>query len=148
MLHLGLARQQISVLLSIHHNALSQTRDFRWRWAHQPHVSSAQRWIRDGDRYRLSPLHPRQRRQPTSPWARKLSPLLETLHNWVLSFSFSYRSNMPPPQIKQDINRSGWETTDFPSVCESCLPENPYVQMLKENYGAECKIVSSIMFRC
>ncbi|KAL2215203.1 putative Pre-mRNA-splicing factor slt11 [Thermoascus aurantiacus ATCC 26904] len=47
---------------------------------------------------------------------------------------------MPPPQIKQDINRSGWETTDFPSVCESCLPENPYVQMLKENYGAECKI--------
>lgn len=49
---------------------------------------------------------------------------------------------MPPPQIKQDLNRSGWETTDFPSVCETCLPENPYVQMLKEDYGAECKIVS------
>lgn len=47
-----------------------------------------------------------------------------------------------PPQIKQDLNRSGWETTDFPSVCENCLPENPYVQMLKEDYGAECKIVS------
>ncbi|KAL4889895.1 hypothetical protein BDV59DRAFT_185706 [Aspergillus ambiguus] len=47
---------------------------------------------------------------------------------------------MPPPQIKQDLNRSGWETTDFPSVCESCLPDNPYVQMLKEDYGAECKI--------
>lgn len=46
-----------------------------------------------------------------------------------------------PPQIKQDLNRSGWESTDFPSVCESCLPENPYVQMLKEDYGAECKIV-------
>ncbi|KAL4997528.1 Pre-mRNA-splicing factor slt11 [Aspergillus recurvatus] len=45
-----------------------------------------------------------------------------------------------PPQIKQDLNRSGWETTDFPSVCENCLPENPYVQMLKEDYGAECKI--------
>ncbi|KAI9375589.1 Pre-mRNA-splicing factor slt11 [Aspergillus egyptiacus] len=45
-----------------------------------------------------------------------------------------------PPQIKQDLNRSGWESTDFPSVCESCLPENPYVQMLKEDYGAECKI--------
>jgi hypothetical protein len=41
-----------------------------------------------------------------------------------------------PPQIKQDLNRSGWETTDFPSVCERCLPENPYVQMLKEDYGA------------
>ncbi|KAE8155030.1 hypothetical protein BDV25DRAFT_64536 [Aspergillus avenaceus] len=45
-----------------------------------------------------------------------------------------------PPQIKQDLNRSGWETTDFPSVCENCLPDNPYVQMLKEDYGAECKI--------
>ncbi|KAL2866922.1 Pre-mRNA-splicing factor ECM2 [Aspergillus lucknowensis] len=45
-----------------------------------------------------------------------------------------------PPQIKQDLNRSGWESTDFPSVCENCLPENPYVQMLREDYGAECKI--------
>ena len=48
-----------------------------------------------------------------------------------------------PPQIKQDLNRSGWESTDFPSVCENCLPENPYVKMLKEDYGAECKMVSS-----
>ncbi|KAG8627147.1 hypothetical protein KVT40_004630 [Elsinoe batatas] len=41
---------------------------------------------------------------------------------------------------KQDLNRSGWESTDMPSVCERCLPDNPYVQMLKEDYGAECKI--------
>ncbi|KAL3418937.1 RNA recognition domain-containing protein [Phlyctema vagabunda] len=45
-----------------------------------------------------------------------------------------------PPQIKQDLNRSGWETTDFPSVCENCLPENPFVQMLKEDAGEECKL--------
>ncbi|KAI1759599.1 hypothetical protein GGR53DRAFT_133422 [Hypoxylon sp. FL1150] len=45
-----------------------------------------------------------------------------------------------PPQIKQDLNRSGWESTDFPSVCENCLPPNPYVKILKEDYGAECKI--------
>ena len=47
---------------------------------------------------------------------------------------------MAAPQIKQDLNRSGWETTDFPSTCENCLPDNPYVQMLKEDHGAECKI--------
>lgn len=47
---------------------------------------------------------------------------------------------MPAAQIKQDLNRSGWETTDFPSSCENCLPDNPYVQMLKEDHGAECKI--------
>lgn len=51
------------------------------------------------------------------------------------------QSSAMPPQIKQDLNRSGWESTDFPSVCESCLPENPYVKMLKEDYGAECKLV-------
>ncbi|KAG8530089.1 Pre-mRNA-splicing factor slt11 [Bacidia gigantensis] len=45
-----------------------------------------------------------------------------------------------PPQIKQDLNRSGWESTDFPSVCENCLPDNPYVQMLKQDHGLECKI--------
>ncbi|KAH7308689.1 pre-mRNA splicing factor slt11 [Stachybotrys elegans] len=45
-----------------------------------------------------------------------------------------------PPQIKQDLNRSGWESTDFPSVCEKCLPDNPYVKMLKQDYGAECKM--------
>jgi hypothetical protein len=53
---------------------------------------------------------------------------------------------MATPQIKQDLNRSGWETTDFPSVCENCLPDNPYVQMLKEDYGAECKIVCLYFF--
>lgn len=46
-----------------------------------------------------------------------------------------------PPQIKQDLNRAGWESTDFPSVCENCLPDNPYVKMLKEDYGLECKLV-------
>lgn len=47
-----------------------------------------------------------------------------------------------PPAIKHDLNRSGWETTDFPSVCERCLPEGNYVQMLKEDHGAECKLCS------
>lgn len=63
------------------------------------------------------------------------------LEAFLCAKSLLYLFTMPP-QIKQDLNRSGWETTDFPSVCETCLPDNPYVKMLKEDYGAECKLVS------
>ncbi|KAF2097273.1 pre-mRNA-splicing factor slt11 [Rhizodiscina lignyota] len=50
---------------------------------------------------------------------------------------------MPPVNaIKHDVNRSGKESQDFPSVCENCLPDANFVQMLKEEYGAECKICS------
>ncbi|KAI9745084.1 MAG: Pre-mRNA-splicing factor slt11 [Claussenomyces sp. TS43310] len=45
-----------------------------------------------------------------------------------------------PPQIKQDLNRSGWESTDFPSVCESCLGDVSMVKMLKADHDDECKM--------
>lgn len=61
-------------------------------------------------------------------------------------------------QIKKDLNRAGWETTEqvfddvfdmkganfssFPSVCENCLPDGNFVQMLKDDHGAECKLCS------
>ena len=38
------------------------------------------------------------------------------LHKSIL---ISITISTMPPQIKQDLNRSGWETTDFPSVCEN-----------------------------
>lgn len=42
--------------------------------------------------------------------------------------------------IRSGINRQGWEQSDFPVACEKCYGENPYMRMLKENYGQECRI--------
>jgi len=41
-----------------------------------------------------------------------------------------------------DLSKSGWEKSEFPIICESCLGENPFVRMIRENYGQECKICS------
>lgn len=37
-------------------------------------------------------------------------------------------------------NRQAWENSDFPILCETCLGDNPYIRMMKEKYGKECKI--------
>jgi pre-mRNA-splicing factor RBM22/SLT11 len=37
-------------------------------------------------------------------------------------------------------NRQAWENSEFPILCETCLGDNPYIRMMKEKYGKECKI--------
>lgn len=37
-------------------------------------------------------------------------------------------------------NRQNWEQTEFPILCQTCLGDNPYIRMTKEQYGKECKI--------
>ncbi|XP_033751822.1 pre-mRNA-splicing factor RBM22-like [Pecten maximus] len=37
-------------------------------------------------------------------------------------------------------NRQNWEESDFPILCQTCLGDNPYIRMMKEKYGKECKI--------
>lgn len=39
-------------------------------------------------------------------------------------------------------NRQNWEDSEFPILCQTCLGDNPYVRMIKERYGKECKICS------
>ncbi|KAK9864507.1 hypothetical protein WJX84_009809 [Apatococcus fuscideae] len=43
-------------------------------------------------------------------------------------------------RLLQDPESSGWERSDFPIVCETCLGPNPYVRMQKIPYGGECHI--------
>lgn len=42
--------------------------------------------------------------------------------------------------VKADIHKQTWDRDEFPMVCESCLGDNPYVRMMKETYGAACKV--------
>eukprot|EP00898_Chlorokybus_atmophyticus_P005618 jgi/Chlat1/6057/Chrsp4S06341 len=42
----------------------------------------------------------------------------------------------------RDLEAEGWERSDFPVVCESCLGNNPYVRMMKADYDKECKVCS------
>jgi pre-mRNA-splicing factor RBM22/SLT11 len=43
-------------------------------------------------------------------------------------------------RIAGEVNKEGWEKSQFPLLCETCLGDNPYVRMQKEDYGTECKI--------
>lgn len=42
--------------------------------------------------------------------------------------------------IRSGQSKQGWEQSDFPILCESCLGDNPYIRMLKEVHGKECKV--------
>ena len=43
-------------------------------------------------------------------------------------------------RVKSDANKAGWEESDFPILCETCLGENPYLRMMKEPADKACKI--------
>jgi len=43
-------------------------------------------------------------------------------------------------KTKHDVITAGWESSEFPIVCETCLGDNPYLKMTKDEFGKECKI--------
>ncbi|OVA17686.1 RNA recognition motif domain [Macleaya cordata] len=43
-------------------------------------------------------------------------------------------------RLLRDLEADGWERSDFPIICESCLGDNPYVRMTKADFDKECKI--------
>lgn len=43
-------------------------------------------------------------------------------------------------RIACEVNKEGWEKASFPLLCETCLGDNPYIRMQKEDASTECKI--------
>ncbi|KAI0724010.1 hypothetical protein C8T65DRAFT_734515 [Cerioporus squamosus] len=39
---------------------------------------------------------------------------------------------------KADINKAGWEQSEFPILCETCLGDNAFVRMSKQEFGRSC----------
>jgi pre-mRNA-splicing factor RBM22/SLT11 len=37
-------------------------------------------------------------------------------------------------------NRTTWEDAEFPILCQTCLGDNPYMRMMKDRFGGECRI--------
>nr|GMD91677.1 zinc finger CCCH domain-containing protein 49-like [Ipomoea batatas] len=44
-------------------------------------------------------------------------------------------------RLLRDAEADGWERSDFPIICESCLGDSPYVRMSKADYDKECRFV-------
>ncbi|KAL4431000.1 hypothetical protein ABPG75_006256 [Micractinium tetrahymenae] len=43
-------------------------------------------------------------------------------------------------RLLQDPEQDGWERSDFPIVCSTCLGPNPFVRMQRIEYGGQCHI--------
>ncbi len=35
-------------------------------------------------------------------------------------------------QLKTVVENKGWETSDFPIICESCMGDNPFMRMMRD----------------
>ncbi|GMS96195.1 hypothetical protein PENTCL1PPCAC_18370, partial [Pristionchus entomophagus] len=51
-----------------------------------------------------------------------------------------HRLKMSMSMSSYNYNRKTWEDSEFPILCETCLGNNPYMRMVKDKFGAECKI--------
>lgn len=50
---------------------------------------------------------------------------------------------------RSDLHKVGWEVSEFPILCNTCLGEMPYIRMTKSDWNKECKICTRpfIVFR-
>jgi pre-mRNA-splicing factor RBM22/SLT11 len=58
----------------------------------------------------------------------------------MAAFSGNFSSAQAKHGANTAFNKEGWERSDFPILCETCLGENPYIRMTKAEFDKECKI--------
>ncbi|KAM7540480.1 hypothetical protein Aperf_G00000038597 [Anoplocephala perfoliata] len=49
---------------------------------------------------------------------------------------------MSSSKTSNTYNRQNWEDSEFPILCQTCLGPSPFIRMMRERYGKECKICS------
>ncbi|KII66315.1 Pre-mRNA-splicing factor RBM22 [Thelohanellus kitauei] len=47
---------------------------------------------------------------------------------------------MNVPRTNSKYNHQHWEDSEFPILCQTCYGKNPYIRMLKDKFGSECKV--------
>ncbi|KAF4381847.1 hypothetical protein G4B88_001142 [Cannabis sativa] len=95
-------------------------------------------------RLSLSSLHFSSRTSPSPNPLPSCSALnkvfLKARKGNLLLKDLNFRYEVMAHRLLRDVEADGWERSDFPIICESCLGDNPYVRMTKANYDKECKI--------
>ncbi|CAJ0568776.1 unnamed protein product, partial [Mesorhabditis spiculigera] len=61
-------------------------------------------------------------------------------HRLLLDAMIGASAEMSMSKSSYNYNRKGWEDSEFPILCETCLGPNPYLRMQKDTYGKECTI--------
>ena len=86
--------------------------------------------------------------KPLESTSRRKQSLLVILELYHQSPRIEYRKlhsetflvAMAASKSTNTYNRQNWEDSEFPILCQTCLGDNPYLRMMKERYGKECKI--------
>lgn len=60
----------------------------------------------------------------------KYGEIGESMKYFVTQISLFVGCIIMAHRLLRDVEADGWERSDFPIICESCLGDNPYLRMV------------------